>query len=104
MTPEEGADKQAEYVARIDAWSPQPEISAMKARRLDRGSQFAVVASLEALRQSGFWRRAVRSGSRSAGIEPDRGHHGVRHVLLTESPEAYPRSFPTGPSAPRLRV
>jgi 3-oxoacyl-(acyl-carrier-protein) synthase len=93
MTPEEGADKQAESVARIDAWSPQPEMSAMKARRLDRGSQFAVVASLEALRQSGF---PLSERADRVGIALGTGSAGSGaltefiRVLLTESPEAAP--------------
>ena len=93
MTAEERAETQAECVARIDAWSPQPEISAMKARRLDRGSQFAVVASLEALRQSGFPlaerpdRLGIALGTGSAGSG---ALTEFIHVLLTESPEAAP--------------
>jgi 3-oxoacyl-[acyl-carrier-protein] synthase II len=90
---EERAGTPAEQVARIDAWSPQPEINAMKARRLDRGSQFAVVASLEAVRQSGF---PVEERADRVGIALGTGSAGSGaltefiRVLLTESPEAAP--------------
>ena len=93
MTAEERASVQAEWVARIDAWSPQPEISAMKARRLDRGSQFAVVASLEAVRQSGF---PLAERPDRVGIALGTGSAGSGaltefiHVLLSQSPEAAP--------------
>src|SRR5207244_4126069 len=44
MTPEEQDALQATHVARCDGFTPQPEIPAMKARRFDRGSQFAIIA------------------------------------------------------------
>ena len=93
MTAAERANVQAEWVARIDAWSPQPEISAMKARRLDRGSQFAVVASLEAVRQSRF---PLAEKPDRVGIALGTGSAGSGaltefiHVLLSQSPEAAP--------------
>src|SRR5688500_19124549 len=51
-TPEERGDLQATHVARYDSFSPQPEIPAMKARRFDRGSQFAIIACAQADRKS----------------------------------------------------
>ena len=45
---ESRGDLQATHVARYDGFSPQPEIPAMKARRLDRGSQFALIACAQA--------------------------------------------------------
>lgn len=92
-SPEERAGTPAESVARIDGWSAQPELNAMKARRLDRGSQFAVVASLEALRESGF---PVEERPDRVGIALGTGSAGSGaltefiRVLLTESPEAAP--------------
>jgi 3-oxoacyl-[acyl-carrier-protein] synthase II len=83
----------AAEVARIDGWSPQPEIPAMKARRLDRGSQFAVVASLEAARTSQF---PVAERAEDVGIVLGTGSAGAGaltefvRVLLEESPEAAP--------------
>jgi 3-oxoacyl-[acyl-carrier-protein] synthase II len=93
MTDEERGAGQAGFVARIDAWTAQPEIAAMKARRLDRGSQYAVVASLEAARQSGF---PLAERPDRAGIALGTGSAGSGaltefiRVLLTESPEAAP--------------
>jgi 3-oxoacyl-(acyl-carrier-protein) synthase len=93
MTAEERGDGQAEWVARIDGWSPQPEIPAMKARRFDRGSQYAVVASLEAARASGF---PIGERPDRVGIALGTGSAGSGaltvfiRVLLTESPEAAP--------------
>lgn len=93
MTPEERGAKQARAFAPVDAWTPQPEIPTMKARRLDRGSQFAVVAALEAARDAGYpiaQRRealgiALGTGSAGAGALTE-----FLRVLLTESPEAAP--------------
>ena len=45
---------QATHVARYDGFSPQPEIPAMKARRLDRGSQFALIACAQAIAEAGY--------------------------------------------------
>ena len=93
MTPEERAGGQAESVARIDRWTPQPELAPMKARRIDLGSQYAVVASLEAARQSGF---PVSERPDRLGIALGTGSAGsgalteFTRVLLSESPEAAP--------------
>jgi 3-oxoacyl-[acyl-carrier-protein] synthase II len=93
MTPEEREGKQAREIAPVDRWSPQPEISAMKARRLDRGSQFAVVAGLEAVRAAGY---PVGEKKEALGIALGTGSAGAGaltefiRILLTESPEAAP--------------
>lgn len=93
MTPEELGEGQAESVARIDGWTAQPDLPPMKARRIDRGSQFAVVASLEALRQSGF---PLSEHPERVGIALGTGSAGSGaltefiRVLLAESPEAAP--------------
>ncbi len=93
MAAEERREGQAGWVARIDRWSPQPEIPAMKARRLDLGSQYAVVASLEAARSSGF---PIAERPDRVGIALGTGSAGSGaltefiRVLLTESPEAAP--------------
>lgn len=93
MTAGERGEGQANAVARIDGWSAQPEISPMKARRLDLGSQFAVVASLEAVRASGF---PVSERPERVGIALGTGSAGsgalteFLRVLLEESPEAAP--------------
>jgi 3-oxoacyl-[acyl-carrier-protein] synthase II len=93
MTAQERSDAQAEWVARIDDWTAQPQISGMKARRLDRGSQYAVVASLEAVRQGGF---PISEKPERLGIALGTGSAGSGaltefiRVLLTESPEAAP--------------
>jgi 3-oxoacyl-(acyl-carrier-protein) synthase len=83
----------ADKFAAIADWTPQPEIPPMKARRLDRGSQFAVVASLEAVGDSGF---PVANRREDVGIVLGTGSAGAGaltefiRVLLTESPEAAP--------------
>ena len=93
MTAEERGTGQAEWVARIDGWTAQPEIPPMKARRLDLGSQYAVVASLEAARRSGF---PIAERPDRVGIALGTGSAGSGaltefiRVLLTESPEAAP--------------
>jgi 3-oxoacyl-[acyl-carrier-protein] synthase II len=63
MTPEEHDALQATHVARCDGFTPQPEIPAMKARRFDRGSQFAIIACGPA---TTWARRRSRQASRSA--------------------------------------
>jgi 3-oxoacyl-[acyl-carrier-protein] synthase II len=78
---------------RFETFSPQPEIPAMKARRLDRGSQFAVIACGEALKESGFPAAedpdsiGVALGTASAGAD---AVSEFLRVLITESPEAAP--------------
>lgn len=109
MTPEERGTMQATHVARYDTFSPQPEISAMKARRFDRGSQFAILACLEALQESGF---DVKAAPESIGIALGTGSAGAGalteflKVLLLESPEAAPPfHFPnTVANAPASQV
>jgi 3-oxoacyl-(acyl-carrier-protein) synthase len=93
LAPGECPGIETEGVARIDGWSPQPEIAAGKARRMDRGSQFAVVASREAVRAAGF---PVEALPERLGIVLGTGSAGSGalqefiRVLLTESPEAAP--------------
>jgi 3-oxoacyl-(acyl-carrier-protein) synthase len=93
MTPDERGTLQATHVARCDGFTPQPEIPAMKARRLDRGSQFALVACAQALSEAAY---DVASDPRSIGIAVGTGSAGAGalteflRVLLTESPEAAP--------------
>ncbi|MGH9400408.1 MAG: beta-ketoacyl synthase N-terminal-like domain-containing protein [Thermoanaerobaculia bacterium] len=109
MTPEERGTMQATHVARYDGFSPQPEIPAMKARRFDRGSQFAILACLEAVRESGF---DVAADPERIGIALGTGSAGAGalteflKVLLLESPEAAPPfHFPnTVANAPASQV
>lgn len=83
----------ARQAAQIFPWSPQPEISPMKARRIDRGSQFAVVAGFEALRHAKY---PVGERPETVGIALGTGSAGAGalseflRVLLLESPEAAP--------------
>lgn len=109
MTAEERSGLQAEQVARCDGFSPQPEIPPMKARRFDRGSQFAIVSCFEAIRESGF---DVASAPEEIGIAMGTGSAGAGalteflRVLLQESPEAAPPfHFPnTVANAPASQV
>jgi 3-oxoacyl-[acyl-carrier-protein] synthase II len=84
---------QASEAARFESFSPQPEIPAMKARRLDRGSQFAVIACAEALRESGYPlgddpdSLGIALGTASAGAD---AVSEFLRVLILESPEAAP--------------
>jgi len=109
MTPEERGDLQATHVARCDAFSPQPEIPPMKARRFDRGSQFAIVACSQAIHESAY---DVAANPESIGIALGTGSAGAGalteflRVLLRESPEAAPPfHFPnTVANAPASQV
>jgi 3-oxoacyl-[acyl-carrier-protein] synthase II len=109
MTPEERGSLQATHVARCDGFTPQPEIPAMKARRLDLGSQFAVIACAQALAEAGY---DVAAAPEQTGIALGTGSAGAGalteflRVLLTESPEAAPPfHFPnTVANAPASQV
>jgi 3-oxoacyl-[acyl-carrier-protein] synthase II len=109
MTQEERAGLRALEVARCDGFSPQPEIPAMKARRFDRGSQFAIVSCLEAVREAGF---DIASAPEEIGIAMGTGSAGAGalteflRVLFVESPEAAPPfHFPnTVANAPASQV
>lgn len=109
FTPEERGSLQATHVARYDSFTPQPEIPAMKARRFDRGSQFAILACAQAVAESGY---DVGSAPESIGIALGTGSAGAGalteflKVLLLESPEAAPPfHFPnTVANAPASQV
>ena len=109
MTAEERGSLQATHVARCDGFVPQPEIPPMKARRFDRGSQFAIVACAQALAESGY---DPTRDPESIGIALGTGSAGAGalteflRVLLTDSPEAAPPfHFPnTVANAPASQV
>ena len=109
MKPEERGELQATHVARCDGFTPQPEIPAMKARRFDRGSQFAIIASAQAIAEAGY---DVSADPERIGIAFGTGSAGAGalteflRVLLTESPEAAPPfHFPnTVANAPASQV
>jgi 3-oxoacyl-(acyl-carrier-protein) synthase len=109
MTPEERDGLQATHVARCDGFAPQPEISAMKARRFDRGSQFAIIACAQAIAEAGY---DVAKDPERIGIALGTGSAGAGalteflRVLLAESPEAAPPfHFPnTVANAPASQV
>src|SRR5262245_34967296 len=109
MTPEERGTLQATHVARCDGFTSQPELSPMKARRFDRGSQFAIVACSQAIAEAGY---DVGKDPESIGIALGTGSAGAGalteflRVLLTESPEAAPPfHFPnTVANAPASQV
>jgi 3-oxoacyl-(acyl-carrier-protein) synthase len=100
---------QATHVARYDGFSPQPEIPAMKARRLDRGSQFALIACAQAVQEADY---RIGDAPEQIGIAMGTGSAGAGalteflRVLLTESPEAAPPfHFPnTVANAPASQV
>jgi len=109
MTPEERDGLQATHVARCDGFTPQPEISTMKARRFDRGSQFAIIACAQAIAEAGY---DVAKDPERIGIALGTGSAGAGalteflRVLLAESPEAAPPfHFPnTVANAPASQV
>jgi 3-oxoacyl-(acyl-carrier-protein) synthase len=109
MTAEERVNLQATEVARCDGFSPQPEIPPMKARRFDRGSQFAIVACLEAVREAGY---DIAASPEAIGIAMGTGSAGAGalteflRVLFVDSPEAAPPfHFPnTVANAPASQV
>jgi 3-oxoacyl-[acyl-carrier-protein] synthase II len=93
MTRDERGTLQATHVALCDGFTSQPEIPPMKARRFDRGSQFAIVACAGAIARAGY---DVGSDPGAIGIALGTGSAGAGalteflRVLLTESPEAAP--------------
>lgn len=109
MTLEERDGLQATHIARCDAFTPQPEISPMKARRFDRGSQFAIIACAQAIAEAGY---DVSRAPEKIGIAMGTGSAGAGalteflRVLLMESPEAAPPfHFPnTVANAPASQV
>src|SRR5580765_7276274 len=109
LTAEEKDGLQATEVARCDGFSPQPEIPPMKARRFDRGSQYAIVAALEAVREAKY---DIAAAPDDIGIAMGTGSAGAGalteflRVLFEESPEAAPPfHFPnTVANAPASQV
>ena len=109
FTAEERRGLQATHVARYDAFQPQPEIPAMKARRFDRGSQFAIISCAQAIAEA---RYPVADDPAAIGIAMGTGSAGAGalteflRVLLVESPEAAPPfHFPnTVANAPASQV
>jgi nodulation protein E len=109
MTSQEREGLQATHVARYDGFSPQPEIPPMKARRFDRGSQFAILACSQAISEAGY---DVAAAPESIGIAVGTGSAGAGalteflRVLFVESPEAAPPfHFPnTVANAPASQV
>jgi 3-oxoacyl-(acyl-carrier-protein) synthase len=109
MTFEERQGLQATHVARCDGFTPQPEIPAMKARRFDRGSQFAILACTQAITEA---RYDIAAAPEAIGIAMGTGSAGAGalteflRVLFVESPEAAPPfHFPnTVANAPASQV
>lgn len=109
FTPDERRGLQATHVAKYDGFTPQPEIPAMKARRFDRGSQFAILACSQAIDEAGY---EVAGAPEAIGIALGTGSAGAGalteflRVLLLESPEAAPPfHFPnTVANAPASQV
>ncbi len=93
FSPDERGDLQATQVASFARFSPQPEIPSMKARRLDRGSQFALIACAQAVAEAGY---RIPDDPEAIGIAMGTGSAGAGalteflRVLFMESPEAAP--------------
>lgn len=91
----EGTDvpprKDRSPAARIAAFSSEPELPKMKSRRLDRASQYAVVAAKQALADAGYAmggreeRTGILLGTGSAGAGP---LVELERQMALESPEA----------------
>lgn len=109
LDPASRGDMQATHAARYEGFSPQPEIPAMKARRFDRGSQFALIACTQAVAEAGY---AIADAPEAIGIAMGTGSAGAGalteflKVLILESPEAAPPfHFPnTVANAPASQV
>jgi nodulation protein E len=109
LPAEDRKDMQATHAARYENFSPQPEIPPMKARRLDRGSQFALIAAAQAVAEAGY---AIGDDPGAIGIAMGTGSAGAGalteflKVLILESPEAAPPfHFPnTVANAPASQV
>jgi len=77
--------------ARIAAFTPEPELPKMKARRLDRASQYAVVAARQVLADAGYAmtgreeRTGILLGTGSAGAGP---LVEMERQMALESPDA----------------
>jgi 3-oxoacyl-[acyl-carrier-protein] synthase II len=95
---EGGERKGAAFAARIGSFTTEPEMSRAKARRLDRGSQFAIVAVTRCIADAG-WTMAgneeetgILLGTGSAGAGP---LTELERQMAVESPEtASPFLFP----------
>jgi len=95
--------------ARIGAFTTEPELPKGKARRLDRGSQYAIVASRQCLADAGYAmagreeRTGILLGTGSAGVGP---LTEFERQMALESPEAAsPFLFPnTVANAPASQV
>ena len=91
--PEDGAPKAADRspAARIGPFPTEPELAKGKARRLDRGSQYAVVAVRQALADAGYAlagreeRTGILLGTGSAGVGP---LTEFERQMAVESPDA----------------
>jgi 3-oxoacyl-(acyl-carrier-protein) synthase len=109
LPPEDRRDLQATHAGRYEGFSPQPEIPPMKARRLDRGSQFALIACGQAVTEAGY---SIGEDPEAIGIAMGTGSAGAGalteflKVLILESPEAAPPfHFPnTVANAPASQV
>jgi 3-oxoacyl-(acyl-carrier-protein) synthase len=93
LSSAERGDLQATHVASFRTFSPQPEIPAMKARRLDRGSQFALIACMQAVAEADY---RIGDDPEAIGIAMGTGSAGAGalteflRVLFLDSPEAAP--------------
>jgi 3-oxoacyl-(acyl-carrier-protein) synthase len=89
--PDVPARKDRSPAARIALFSSEPELPKMKARRLDRGSLYAVVAAKQALADAGYVmagreeRTGILLGTGSAGAGP---LVELERQMALESPEA----------------
>lgn len=96
--PEGKAPRHASPAGRIGAFSTEPELPRSKARRLDLGSQYAVVAARQCLASAGYEmagreeRTGILLGTGSAGAGP---LTEFERQMAVESPEtASPFLFP----------
>ena len=89
--PEAPRRKESSPAARIGAFTTEPELPKAKARRLDRGSQYAVVAARQCLHDAGYEmkgreeRTGILLGTGSAGAGP---LTEFERQMAVESPEA----------------
>jgi 3-oxoacyl-[acyl-carrier-protein] synthase II len=109
LTDEWAAQLPARIAARV-AVEPTEVLERVKARRLDRSGQFAMVAALEAWRDSGLAEESAEVDSERLGVAIASGIGGVTtllgnyDLLLAKgprrvSPLAIPMLMPNGPAA-----
>src|SRR5581483_8962013 len=107
----EGGGTRERNVMPVRSFDPQRYLDRKQARRMDRCSQFAVVAAQQAVRQAGLdparedpFRVAVVVGSAFAGIGTSEQEYSAFEDRGRVSPFAVPMYIPNMPAANVIRL